>query len=229
MGKYRGRAEQDGARGRRTAQRSAGAPPLTAAGWLSEVMAEDRRAGARVGLLRNRPPGTRADTSAARNFHGVHFYDTDEEIVAAVVDSFEAALGVGERILLVATADHRLAIEAAMRRRRLAPDQDRYRALDAGRTLDMLLVHGEPDRQRFRALVGDLVEDLVSDRPLCIYGEMVNLLWEGGDVIAAMTLEGFWNELAAEVDFSLLCGYRRDDRRTSSVLDRICGLHSEVG
>ena len=56
---------------------------------------------------------------------------------------------------------------------------------------------------------------------------MVNLLWERGDVVGAMLLEGFWNDLATDFDFALLCGYRTHvDGDTSSIVGAISALHS---
>ena len=66
----------------------------------------------------------------------------------------------------------------------------------------------------------------MTEGPVSIYGEMVNLLWERGDVMAAMRLEGLWNELGAGIDFSLLCGYRTGGSRDGSLVERVSGLHS---
>jgi hypothetical protein len=158
--------------------------------------------------------------------HGVHFYSSDEGVVTAVADTFEAAIAGGEGLLLVATAEHRSGIEAELGRRGARLDQVRYHAFDAAETLDSLCLNGVPDRQLFQAVVGSLVTKLVCEGPLSIYGEMVNLLWERGDVMAAMRLEGFWNELGAGTDFSLLCGYRTGGDRGATLSPRVSELHS---
>ena len=44
--------------------------------------------------------------------------------------------------------------------------------------------------------------------------------------MAAMRLEGLWNELGAGIDFSLLCGYRTGGDRDASLVKRISDLHS---
>jgi len=195
--------------------------------WLDETLAQDREAG--VAFSFASPACGTADTlemPATAERHGVHFYATDEAVVAAVADTFEAAIDGGESILLVATAEHRAGIEAELRRRGSRLDSRPYHAFDAAETLDSLLLNGVPDRQLFQAVVGTLVMKLVSEGPLSIYGEMVNLLWQRGDVMAAMRLEGFWNELGAGTDFSLLCGYRTGGDRDSSLVTRVSDLHS---
>jgi hypothetical protein len=195
--------------------------------WLDEVLAEDHRAGVTFNVAS--PACGTADTlemGATAERHGVYFYSTDAGVVAAVADTFEAAIADGESILLVATADHRAGIESELRRRGARLDQRRYHHFDAAETLESLLVNEVPDRQLFQAVVGALVMRLVSEGPLSIYGEMVNLLWQRGDVMAAMRLERFWNELGAGTDFSLLCGYRTGGDRDASLVTRVSDLHS---
>ncbi len=158
--------------------------------------------------------------------HRVHLYRSDEELVTWVVDAFAATADRRDTLVLVATADHRAAIEAGMRARGITPGPERYAAYDAARMLDKLLVGGTPDRLRFRGLVGRMVRDLVSVSHLTIYGEMVNLLWERGDVVGAVRLERLWNDLAGEIEFSLLCGYRAGGARSAEDLRRIRRVHT---
>ena len=220
---------RDGGDRRSFCSRLAHQPPASGGDdrWLAETLAEDRGAGVVLNVVS--PACGTADTlemPATAERHGVHFYSTDEGVVAAVADTFEAAIAGGESLLLVATAEHRAGIEAEMRWRGARLDQLPYHPFDAAETLDSLLVNGVPDRRRFQAVVGALVMKLVCAGPLSIYGEMVNLLWERGDVMAAMRLEGLWNELGAGIDFSLLCGYRTGGDRDASHGTRISELHS---
>lgn len=195
--------------------------------WLDEMLAKDRGAGVAFNVA-SPACGTShtLEMPATAERHGVHFYSTDEGVVAAVADTFEAAIAGGESLLLVATPEHRAGIEAELRRRGARLDQLPFYPFDAAETLDSLLVNGVPNRQLFQAVVGALVMKLVCEGPLSIYGEMVNLLWQRGDVMAAMRLEGLWNELGAGTDFSLLCGYRTGGDRDESLVTRISELHS---
>jgi hypothetical protein len=195
--------------------------------WLEEMLAEDHRRGVAFNFAS--PACGTAETMempATAERHGVHFYSTDEGVVAAVADTFEAAIAGGESLLLVATAEHRTGIETELHRRGARLDQVPYHHFDAAETLDSLLLNGVPDRQMFQAVVGALVMKLVCEGPLSIYGEMVNLLWQRGEVMAAMRLEGLWNELGAGTDFSLLCGYRAGGDRDASLGARVSELHS---
>jgi anti-sigma regulatory factor (Ser/Thr protein kinase) len=64
-----------------------------------------------------------------------------------------------------------------------------------------------------------------------VFGEIVALLWEAGEVTAVLELERCWNALGAVVDFSLLCGVAEHTARRpgyAPALARWCGLHSGV-
>ena len=63
------------------------------------------------------------------------------------------------------------------------------------------------------------------------YGEMVALLWEDGNIPAALALEDLWNELAATHEFALLCAYPLSaftDDATAAAFERVCDQHSTV-
>jgi hypothetical protein len=161
--------------------------------------------------------------------HRVQLYEEDEAIVAAVADSFTAAAAAGHAMLLVATAPHREAVLLELERRRVVLPPGGFRALDAAATLASLVVDGEPDAGRFSAVVGALVRQL-GERwgGVSIYGEMVGILWERGQVLSAMRLEELWNRLAAEIDFSLLCGYRLTAGMDVSEFAGVCEAHTDV-
>ena len=64
-----------------------------------------------------------------------------------------------------------------------------------------------------------------------IYGEMVAVLWDQGNVAAAIELERLWNELADSNPFSLFCAYpiRAFDLDAGAERFRkICAQHSAV-
>jgi hypothetical protein len=158
--------------------------------------------------------------------HTVQLYQHDAEIVMSIADFYEPGLAAGDPIVLVATADHRLAVEATLASRGHDLSTSRYVALDAAATLDRFLLDGSVDSDLFDRTVGELVRDLVLEgRPVRIYGEMVGILWGAGDVAGAMRLETLWNELRGQVPFALHCGYgvtARDDR---AGLEALCRLH----
>jgi anti-sigma regulatory factor (Ser/Thr protein kinase) len=106
-------------------------------------------------------------------------------------------------------------------------------ALDAAATLAKFKTGETADPAAFDAVIGGLVRDSTAGgRAVRAYGEMVALLWQAGEVAAAIELEGLWNELRSRTPFALLCGYpshvlSSTEQDTAAVLS-VCHLHSEV-
>ena len=123
--------------------------------------------------------------------HGVHFSRSDEHTVAAIIDMFDEARAQGRAAVVVATGSHRRWIEADLHQRCIPFEGDICRLLDANATLSALLVDDEPDRGRFRSIIGALLSDVCARNPrgVSVYGEMVGVLWSQGRADAAMRLE----------------------------------------
>lgn len=63
------------------------------------------------------------------------------------------------------------------------------------------------------------------------YGEMVDLLWQRGELAVAIELERRWNEAIAELDISLLCAYSSEAGSAPEhevTLHEVCRLHTRV-
>jgi anti-sigma regulatory factor (Ser/Thr protein kinase) len=105
-------------------------------------------------------------------------------------------------------------------------------SFDAATTLARVIRRGRVDRAAFSAAVSDVLRRAAERcRPVRVYGEMVSLLWNAGDVIGAIELETLCNELRREVGFSMLCSYRGESLRDKShadALSAVCRLHSAV-
>lgn len=148
--------------------------------------------------------------------HLVQFYDADPTLlVTSVAGYIDAGLRCGDAAIVVATPEHRDAIVAALGSSRSRRDllARRLVLLDAATTLEQIMIDGEPDWQRFEAVVGGTVRGLRRAKPgagLRAYGEMVGLLWAAGNVDAAIKLEEFWNVLLGSAEFTLYCAYSAD-------------------
>lgn len=167
--------------------------------------------------------------------HAVQFYADDAELSGSVASYLGEGLSAGGSAVVVATEAHRSGLRAGLA---AAGAHDRAEAagrlimVDASGMLDGFLDDGRIDQSRFRAAAEDLVNQAAgAGQPVRIYAEMVALLWDAGQVTLALELETLWNDLAAQVPFSLLCGY--PDRVTepggdTSALERVCRLHTDV-
>jgi signal transduction histidine kinase len=170
--------------------------------------------------------------------HIVQFY-ADGAFLADVVAQFVApGLEAGGAAVVVMRAAHRDAVIERLRARSCDVDAHvRTGALalfDAAETLDRICVDGVLDRDRFRsvaAVVLDAAERAAGGARLRVYGEMVDVLCAAGRPEVALALERLWNELAAERDFTLLCGYdlaRFGGETDAARLAHVCDEHTHV-
>lgn len=167
--------------------------------------------------------------------HAVNFYDHDGDLVADVARFVAEGLTRGERVVVVATAEHRDALDEVLLQHGAdavrARISGRYLTLDAAEMLAKFVVNGLPDATRFRAAVGTLIDAASADGcAVRVFGEMVTLLWDDGNVAGAIELETLWNDLADNRRFTLLCGYPAAGlaQGTLYAASRLCELHSEV-
>jgi anti-sigma regulatory factor (Ser/Thr protein kinase) len=168
--------------------------------------------------------------------HVVQFYDHDDDLVGMVGGFLAAAVRDGDMVVVVATPAHRDGFAVALVGAGVdivaAQADGRLTMLDATETLDRIMVGGSPDDDRFATVIGGLVgARMAKGRQVRVYGEMVALLWEAGNVTGAIELERLWNGLGAEVPFSLFCAYPThlmsgpDD---AHAFEEVCHLHSSV-
>ncbi len=166
---------------------------------------------------------------ATASHHAVHIYDSDQQLVRWVADSFTAAVADGRATLMVATPAHQRAIERELEARGVSLDGPLHCNFDAATTLDSLLTDGDSDQVLFDRVVAPAVAALSdAGHGLTVFGEMVDLLWERGDAARAMALEARWNILGTELDFSLLCAYRAGADGDLTVFDDVAALHTQV-
>jgi anti-sigma regulatory factor (Ser/Thr protein kinase) len=166
--------------------------------------------------------------------HAVLFYEGDDELVAEVARYVAHGLSHGERVLVVVTPSHRAAVEALLEERvdlPLALGTGQYTTLDAAETLATFMVDGSLDPDRVLTGVGQILAAAgAHGSPVRVFGEMVALLWQAGDVLAAVELETLWNDLAARHEFELMCAYPTTDFDEASLSDiaLVCSLHTAV-
>lgn len=165
----------------------------------------------------------------------MRFYGRDDELVAGVAEYLREGLDQGERVVMVGTEQHCQALQGALEGLGVdvvrARAEGRFTVLDAERSLADFMVDGRPDRERFMDTIGHAVRTAGSDgRDVRVFGEMVALLWDQGDVNGAIDLEALWNELAEQQHFLLTCGYPTTALDVAELGDvsRVCGLHTDV-
>src|SRR5581483_10944429 len=95
--------------------------------------------------------------------HAVQFYEHDDSLTELLAAYVGTAVVKGDGAIVIATRKHCEDLRAGLARRGLnldiATSQGRYEALDAAETLGRISTEaGWPDRDRFRSVIGDVIE-----------------------------------------------------------------------
>ena len=150
--------------------------------------------------------------------HVVQLYQDQDFLNRAVCRFAAAALANGEGVILVPTVRHWNAfrprliaegvdVEAAQKRGQLT-------IVDADETLPRFMHDGMPDSPVFLGLAADVVARARGGNrfpKVRWWGEMVNILWERGDVAASMNLEDLFDQLAQKHDIAIFCSFLMDN------------------
>ena len=167
--------------------------------------------------------------------HAASFYVQDQDVVDQLARFLADGVLQDGRAVVVATPQHRQALVETLRAMGLDPDEPPVAGhlvlLDAKQTLRSFTTESGFDRDRFLAGVGQHVIEAGADgAPVRVFGEMVGLLWEAGDVQGAIALEAMWNDLIAQLGFDLMCAYPAALIETSSLVEvrAVCDQHSSV-
>jgi anti-sigma regulatory factor (Ser/Thr protein kinase) len=168
--------------------------------------------------------------------HALQLYEDDSQLAQTVGSYLIRALEDGAVAIVIATEAHGRLFTSELEAAGLDPAEcsrgGTLLLLDAADTLARFMRAGELDRHAFRRVVGSVVRQAVeSGRPVRAFGEMVALLWEAGDVLAAIELEKAWNDLAKDLPFALLCAYpsqAMQGQEHADALHEVCHLHSAV-
>jgi DcmR-like sensory protein len=170
-----------------------------------------------------------------RPFHAVQFYESKETLCGVVAEFIGEGIAASQPAIVIARPEHRDGILDCLRERGV--DVDVLQAdgdllvLDARTTLSRFMVDGQLNAALFEALTPPMIERLTRGRretTIWAYGEMVDLLWQDGQPVAAILLELWWNKLAAAQEFCLLCGYSTDSTYEEAYLNDICSQHTHV-
>lgn len=118
-------------------------------------------------------------------------------------------------MVVIASREHAAAFAAELERLGIdagaAVRGGRLLVIDAQTMLAGFLVDGRPNAELFREIVGAALRSVRTDGAgIRGYGEMVGILWQAGELSAAIELERLWNELLAETRLEIFCAYPID-------------------
>jgi len=168
--------------------------------------------------LSEREPWDRVVVDAAPRDHIVQLYQDQDFLNRAVCRFAGAAIANGEGMILVPTLTHwnafRPRLEAEGVDVEAARERGQLTVVDADEFLPHFMRDGMPDSPVFLGLAADVIgQARAGGRYPRVrwWGEMVNVLWERGDVAASMNLEDLFDQLGGEQDVALFCSFLMDN------------------
>jgi anti-sigma regulatory factor (Ser/Thr protein kinase) len=174
--------------------------------------------------------------AAADIRHAVQFYREDAELFDTVGTFLADGIRDGGASIVIATEPHLRGFDSPLTAAGIDPvaarADGRLASLDAATTLARVIRNGRLDRAAFTSTVESVMRRASETRrPVRVFGEMVSLLWNAGDVIGAIEVETLSNQLRREMRFSMLCAYHGEslwDDSHADALSAVCRLHSAV-
>jgi hypothetical protein len=166
--------------------------------------------------------------------HLVQFYSGSQQLAESLTSIFAVPLQRGEALVVVATQDHRAALDTALADAGVNLSAEyrsgRYLPVDVDQALGTFMTSSGPDADRFRTGIGSTIEQARRrSGTVNAYGEMVGVLAERGDLATALELEALWDRALQRHPLQLVCGYPREVvSGVSPAFDSICGVHDAV-
>jgi hypothetical protein len=155
---------------------------------------------------------------AAPKDHIVQLYQDQQFLNRAVCRFAASAIANGEGVILVPTIAHwdafRPRLESEGVDVKAAEKRGQLTIVDADNLLPTFMRDGMPDSPVFLGLAANVISQARGDGrypKVRWWGEMVNLLWEQGDVAASMNLEDLFDQLAHEQDIAIFCSFLMDN------------------
>jgi DNA-binding NarL/FixJ family response regulator len=156
--------------------------------------------------------------SAAPRDHIVQLYQDQQFLNRAVCRFAAAAIMNGEGVILVPTVAHwdafRPRLESEGVDVKAAEKRGQLTVVDADNLLPTFMREGMPDSPVFLGLAQNVISQARGDGrypKVRWWGEMVNILWERGEVAASMQLEDQFDQLAHEQEIAIFCSFLMDN------------------
>ena len=163
-------------------------------------------------------PWERLLSDAGPSDHIVQLYQDDDFLNYAVCHFACSGLANGESVIMFPTVTH----WSAMRPRLEAEGVDVQAAQERGQLtlvyadelLPRFMRNAMPESTVFGGVVGEVVAQARAGgryQRVRLWGEMVDVLWERGDVAASMSLEDLFDQLGKKREFSIFCSFLMDN------------------
>jgi hypothetical protein len=170
--------------------------------------------------------------------HIVQLYQDQQFLNRAVCRFAAGAIANGEGVILVPTAAHweafRPRLEAEGVDVNAAQNRGQLTIVDADELLPTFMRDAMPDAPVFLGLAGEVIAKARGEAAyprVRWWGEMVNVLWEQGNIAASMSLEDQFDRLAKHHEIAIFCSFVMDNFKSevhSRLLPRLAQNHSHL-
>ena len=170
--------------------------------------------------------------------HIVQLYQDQQFLNRAVCRFAAGAIANGEGVILVPTVAHweafRPRLEAEGVDVKAAQGRGQLTVVDADELLPRFMKDAMPDAPVFLGLAADVIANARGEGSypkVRWWGEMVNLLWEQGNVAASMSLEDQFDRLAKHHEIAIFCSFVMDNFHSdvhTRLLPRLGTNHSHL-
>jgi hypothetical protein len=170
--------------------------------------------------------------------HIVQLYQDQQFLNRAVCRFAAGAIANGEGVILVPTAAHweafRPRLEAEGVDVKAAQGRGQLTVVDADELLPRFMKDAMPDAPVFLGLAADVIANARGEArypKVRWWGEMVNVLWEQGNVAASMSLEDQFDRLAKHHEIAIFCSFVMDNFHSdvhTRLLPRLGTNHSHL-
>ena len=176
--------------------------------------------------------------SAGPRDHIVQLYQDQQFLNSAVCRFAAGAIANGEGVILVPTAAHWDAFRPRLESEGVdiaaAQGRGQLTVVDADQLLPRFMSDAMPDAPVFLGLAANVVAKARGEGrypKVRWWGEMVNILWEQGNVAASMSLEDQFDRLAKHHEIAIFCSFVMDNFNSevhSRLLPRLGQNHSHL-
>ena len=190
------------------------------------------------GVLSGSEPWDGLLAAAGPRDHIVQLYQDQQFLNRAVCRFAAGAIANGEGVILVPTAAHweafRPRLEAEGVDVKAAQGNGQLTIVDADELLPRFMKDAMPDAPLFLGLAANVIAKARGEGQypkVRWWGEMVNLLWEQGNVAASMSLEDQFDRLAGHHEIAIFCSFVMDNFNSevqSRLLPRLGQNHSHL-
>jgi hypothetical protein len=156
--------------------------------------------------------------SAGPRDHIVQLYQDQQFLNRAVCRFAASAIANGEGVILVPTAAHWEAFRPRLEVEGIdvnaAQDRGQLTVVDADELLPQFMRKAMPDAPLFLGIASDAISQARDGErypKVRWWGEMVNVLWERGDIAASMELEDQFDKLANDHEIAIFCSFVMDN------------------